>query len=382
VKEGSILNKYIQVLTLLLRLRQACDHPYLCVGRGRTEKEWEGDIARFISRFAAKNLSGKGDNGGMSVEYIAEVGETLKKMRKAQKKRSREPEQLLEEEKKEAAAASTAEATEQSGEVASSAPAFLAPPPQDEEEEDNFCECPICLSSPQEPVLTEWSVNNTANRTYVHSHTYRSTILISHSCVTVCLFSGHVYCRECALSLCGSQARGRCCICRTFFSPLSLMAVPLPAPVIDIDFEREFKHSAKTTKLMAEIAALKREDPAIKSLVFSQWTSMLDIVQIPLQREGYKFLRLDGSLSQKAREQLLHKFRTDASYTLLLISLNGALTQRSQDVRDDSCVADTCGACCLVCAQLVESCGGAAGHRSRAPHWSDAHSACEALCYC
>ena len=134
-------------------------------------------------------------------------------------------------------------------------------------------------------------------------------------------FSGHVYCRECALSLCGSQARGRCCICRTFFSPLALMAVPLPAPSIDIDFEREFKHSAKTAKLMTEIAALRREDASIKSLIFSQWTTMLDLVQIPLQREGYKFLRLDGSLSQKAREQLLHKFRTDPSYTLLLISL-------------------------------------------------------------
>ena len=99
------------------------------------------------------------------------------------------------------------------------------------------------------------------------------------------------------------------------------MAVPLPAPSINIDFEREFKHSAKTEKLMHEIAALRREDPSIKSLVFSQWTSMLDIVQIPLQREGYKFLRLDGSLSQKAREALLSKFRSDSSYTLLLISL-------------------------------------------------------------
>ena len=99
------------------------------------------------------------------------------------------------------------------------------------------------------------------------------------------------------------------------------MAVPLPAPSIDIDFEREFKHSAKTAKLLQEIAALKREDPTIKSLIFSQWTTMLDLVQIPLQREGYKFLRLDGSLSQKAREQLLHKFKADQSYTLLLISL-------------------------------------------------------------
>jgi hypothetical protein len=158
-------------------------------------------------------------------------------------------------------------------------------------------------------------------------------------------------CRECALELCGVVARGRCCICRAFFSPLSLMAVPLPSPVIDIDFEAEFKHSAKTQRLMEEIDQLKREDPTIKSLIFSQWTSMLDLIQIPLKKQGYKFLRLDGSdsrssthdhalslpsprsltvvslfclsrsLNQKQREVVLHQFKTDPSVTLLLISL-------------------------------------------------------------
>ena len=154
VKEGSILNKYIQVLTLLLRLRQACDHPYLCVGRGRTEKEWADDISRFISRFAAKNISGKGDTAGMSMEYITEVGETLKKMRKAQRKKR--VEQPMEEEKKDALEP-VEETAAPVSEPGTSATAFLAPPPGDDEEEEPWHECPICLSTPQEPVLTEWS---------------------------------------------------------------------------------------------------------------------------------------------------------------------------------------------------------------------------------
>ena len=186
VKEGSILNKYIQVLTLLLRLRQACDHPYLCVGRGRTEKEWEGDIARFISRFAAKNLGGKGENGGMSVEYIAEVGETLKKMRKAQKKK-RQLDQPMEEERKDAAE-SPADTTEPTAEPVMSAAGFLAPPQQDEEEE-HWHECPICLSPPQDPVLTEWSALSLPVRTHTRSAAYHSRVslsdtLISRSVVT------------------------------------------------------------------------------------------------------------------------------------------------------------------------------------------------------
>ena len=178
VKEGSILNKYIQVLTLLLRLRQACDHPYLCIGRGRTEKEWEVDVTRFISRFAAKNLSGKGENGGMSVEYIAEVGETLKKMRKAQKKKAREPQQLVEQEEKKKAPDSTAEPSEETAGAVGAAPVFLAPPQDDEEEEEHWHECPICLSQPQEPVLTEWSAHLT---TSALSHIRCCTLLTSRA---------------------------------------------------------------------------------------------------------------------------------------------------------------------------------------------------------
>jgi hypothetical protein len=163
VREGSILNKYIQVLTLLLRLRQCCDHPYLCIGRGRSEKEWESDVAKFISRFAARNLSASiAEKGGMSVEYIAEIGETLKKMRKAQKKKMDKMEE-------------GATAEDDTGEApmledpSQSPPPSPSPVPQPEstsphpespvagEEEESWHECPICLSPPTEPVLTEWS---------------------------------------------------------------------------------------------------------------------------------------------------------------------------------------------------------------------------------
>jgi SNF2 family DNA or RNA helicase len=134
------------------------------------------------------------------------------------------------------------------------------------------------------------------------------------------LCSGHVYCRECALQLCGAQARGRCCICRSFFSPLTLMAVPLPAPLINIDFEREFRHSAKTERLLTEIDALRREDPTIKSLIFSQWTSMLDIVEIPLNKQGYKFLRLDGS-ARRPTQAVQRSWRAASASSLRLSRL-------------------------------------------------------------
>ena len=161
VREGSILNKYIQVLTLLLRLRQACDHPYLCIGRGRTEKEWESDISNFISRFAARNLQHSiAEKGGMSVEYIAEIGETLKKMRRTQKKKELTLEEMTrgEEEKEVEASQSPSPSPTPMAQSNSASPRPLSPPQDDGEETEVWHECPVCLSPPAEPVLTEWSV--------------------------------------------------------------------------------------------------------------------------------------------------------------------------------------------------------------------------------
>lgn len=45
-----------------------------------------------------------------------------------------------------------------------------------------------------------------------------------------------------------------------------------------------------------------------KSIVFSQWTAFLDLLEIPLRTRGIGFLRFDGKLSQKQREKVLKEF--------------------------------------------------------------------------
>ena len=178
VREGSILNKYIQVLTLLLRLRQVCDHPFLTLGKDRTESEWESDISRFISRFAARNLSHSvAERGGMSVEYIAEIGQTLKKMRRAQKKTQATLTELIKEEEGKADSQMETDASQPPADTpspsplpqAGSAPPHpVSPPADDGEDDDAWNQCPICLSPPQEPVLTEWYGVHCYTRSSVH----------------------------------------------------------------------------------------------------------------------------------------------------------------------------------------------------------------------
>jgi len=72
---------------------------------------------------------------------------------------------------------------------------------------------------------------------------------------------------------------------------------------------------------MAQLEATKKEDPTVKTLVFSQFTKMLDQIQIPLTRQGYKFLRYDGKLTIEERDECVKKFCEGSTATVLLMSL-------------------------------------------------------------
>jgi DNA repair protein RAD5 len=64
----------------------------------------------------------------------------------------------------------------------------------------------------------------------------------------------------------------------------------------------------------------------VKSVVFSQWTAMLDIVGTALRREPglANFCRLDGGMSLDERQRTLRRFREDRSVRVMLLSLRAA----------------------------------------------------------
>lgn len=45
-----------------------------------------------------------------------------------------------------------------------------------------------------------------------------------------------------------------------------------------------------------------------KAIVFSQWTSMLDLLEIPLKQAGFCYRRLDGTMTVNARDRAVHEF--------------------------------------------------------------------------
>ncbi|KKY32158.1 putative dna repair protein rad5 [Diaporthe ampelina] len=79
--------------------------------------------------------------------------------------------------------------------------------------------------------------------------------------------------------------------------------------------------SAKVVSLIKHLRALRRGHPKMKSVVFSQFTSFMTLIEPALEKANMQFLRLDGSMAQKARAAVLDKFRDSNKFTVLLLSL-------------------------------------------------------------
>ncbi|KAK4138124.1 hypothetical protein BT67DRAFT_369919 [Trichocladium antarcticum] len=79
--------------------------------------------------------------------------------------------------------------------------------------------------------------------------------------------------------------------------------------------------SAKVVALIDHLRRIRRENPTMKSVVFSQFTSFLSLIEPALARSGMHFVRLDGSIPQKARAAVLSEFKESKKFTILLISL-------------------------------------------------------------
>ena len=79
--------------------------------------------------------------------------------------------------------------------------------------------------------------------------------------------------------------------------------------------------SAKINTLLKHLKPLKRSAPCSKVVVFSQFTSFLDLLSPSLRSAGIHHLRFDGTLSQKDRTKVLGEFATTPTFTVLLLSL-------------------------------------------------------------
>lgn len=146
-------------------------------------------------------------------------------------------------------------------------------------------ECPICLEAVEDAVLTPCA---------------------------------HCMCRECLLASWRSTMNGSCPICRKVLTRQDLITAPRECR-FQVDVEKNWTESSKISVLLQHLEDLR--PLGSKSIVFSQWTSFLDLLEIPFSRRNFQFVRLDGTLNQQQRERVIHEFSENPSILVMLISL-------------------------------------------------------------
>ncbi|PSN71344.1 SNF2 family helicase/ATPase-like protein [Corynespora cassiicola Philippines] len=83
----------------------------------------------------------------------------------------------------------------------------------------------------------------------------------------------------------------------------------------------------KTKALLEDLQMSKDEslarphEPPVKSVIFSTWTTHLDLLEIALKNYGHTYVRLDGRMSRSARDKAIETFSHNPDVRNILISI-------------------------------------------------------------
>ncbi|KAJ2906315.1 hypothetical protein MKZ38_002031 [Zalerion maritima] len=126
----------------------------------------------------------------------------------------------------------------------------------------------------------------------------------------------HIFCRPCIMRV--LQTQTKCPMCRNQLKENNLLE-PAPETTGDEDFDGEAK-SSKTEGLIQILrATLKKEGS--KVVVFSQWTSFLNVIEKNLEEASINFVRVDGSMKPADRDVAIGALETDPDARVMLASL-------------------------------------------------------------
>ncbi|KAL8696081.1 MAG: hypothetical protein Q9201_007834 [Fulgogasparrea decipioides] len=151
---------------------------------------------------------------------------------------------------------------------------------------DSHEDCPVCLEPLHDPVITACA------------HTF------GYGCIERVIETQH-----------------RCPMCRA--EPLELESLVRPAVDLGESVEADIDIDTSSSKVEALIKILKasRGKEGNKVVIFSQWTSFLNIIQHQLDEQGWKYARIDGSMKANQRDAAMAALSEDPECRIMLASL-------------------------------------------------------------
>lgn len=143
----------------------------------------------------------------------------------------------------------------------------------------------------------------------------------------------HKFCRICISeyveSFNGDTSKLKCPVCHIGLSidlespsiEMNYEAIEKSSIVNRIDMGGNWKSSTKIEALMEELYKSRSDRVTTKSIVFSQFTSMLDLVEWRLKRAGFETVKLQGSMTPSQRQSSIKYFLETPSVEVFLVSL-------------------------------------------------------------
>ncbi|KAI9892698.1 MAG: hypothetical protein M1814_001118 [Vezdaea aestivalis] len=84
---------------------------------------------------------------------------------------------------------------------------------------------------------------------------------------------------------------------------------------------KDYQPSTKINKCVEILEKIESCGTGEKTIVFSQWTTLLDLLEVPLFQKGMVVERYDGSMSMKQRNAAVDRFKAEPTATIMLVSL-------------------------------------------------------------
>ncbi|TYZ57390.1 hypothetical protein PybrP1_008346 [[Pythium] brassicae (nom. inval.)] len=351
VASGTATTSYVAIFALLLRLRQACNHPFLALGRNYEAAQASaaaGETSR-TSRSSSGRPSGSASAASLFRPQSGESMASYYSRISAHLQQDLQP----------AGSVAAITASQERGRVtladassdgdnnntnsdsrsrssygsAGLTRSYIASVLAQVEEGLESHECPVCLDPPVNGMLTPCA---------------------------------HVLCEQCLRDSVANDPESGCPVCRAFVDVSKVFVLPAPAPKAgeddahagdDDDNEQDEDAlgtastatatsvgnvaddadeldssevggvflSAKLRQLLRDLMIIRRENEQSatkrKVVVFSQWTYMLEMVAKLLQARGFAHCLFHGSMDQETRERVLMRFAKEPALDVLVISL-------------------------------------------------------------
>jgi SWI/SNF-related matrix-associated actin-dependent regulator of chromatin subfamily A3 len=152
---------------------------------------------------------------------------------------------------------------------------------------DNWEECSICLEDLHNPVITACK---------------------------------HVFGQECIERT--IELQHKCPMCRAELADKDCLVHPAVEEKVEEDADIDVETKSSKTEALMSILAASRRDPKSKVVIFSQWTSFLNIIQHQLKEADMKFCRIDGTMAAHVRDAGMAALENDPECRILLASLS------------------------------------------------------------